>query len=526
MSKFKRLVNPLIELAKKNKPEQFKQNDLIDMALFSEAGLAEYIAAGLEGRLLWCEPKGWLVYDESNGTFTGNFAEDVIYELIKFYRDKILSFIGQTDPQNNQNIAFNFYKSLLNASTTRAIISLMKHEPNVAALPMDFDADPNLLNCCGYVVSVSGEVRGASPADRFTQTTICKPEKGTPENFLRHIEWTSKGDTALIRWKLAAYGSALFGCPSDKIINCHGHGGNGKGAELRPIYNVFGTYATVLPRSLAIKEPGVTSRFDREGLVGKRLAVLFDLKVEKGKLNLDDLKTICGNGDPQSVEPKGKPRYDAVINSKVFLASNDQIPTDSYGPSEKRRFYLVPYNNRIEEKDETLEERFKPEYGKILYLLLESASEYFRNNRKMPVCTAIDRATAEYFDSQDIVGQFLSDCCVQGEVRISKKELFSIYEQYLFREHGILKPGNLRNFAVLLEKRGIFEGVKKIDGKTARIFEGVNLLESYKVTKKPEFQVTLPIEPAKESNLNFENSCNFVTEKPKTATQIPLELPL
>ena len=40
MSKLKQLTKPLIELAKKNVPEQFISNGTIDMSLFSESGMA------------------------------------------------------------------------------------------------------------------------------------------------------------------------------------------------------------------------------------------------------------------------------------------------------------------------------------------------------------------------------------------------------------------------------------------------------------------------------------------------------
>ena len=513
MNKFERLAAPLVKLAEKNRPDQFMQGGLIDMALFSEAGIAEYIAAGTDGRLLWCEPNGWLVYEEKSGAYTTSYAESVVYELIKYYRDKVLSLIGQTDTQN-QNIAFNFYKSLLNASTTRAVVGLLKHEPSIAALPVDFDNNMDVVNCAGTVVLTDGNTRPATPEDRFTQSAICKPEPGIPENFMSFINWSSSGDRELVEWKLTAYGIALFGHPTDRIINLYGTGRNGKGTELRTLFKIMGGYATVLPRALAIKEPHSSSRFDREGLVGKRMAALFDLKPEMGKLNLDDLKTLCGNGDPQSVEPKGKPRYNAVISCKVFLSSNDKIPVDSYGPSEKRRFYLVPFSNQIEEVNEALEERFGPEYGKILNLLIEYAAKYFNNGRKMPPCTAIDRATADYFDSQDLVGQFINDNCDTGEALfVGKTELYNAFATWCESEQGIKRPMKPKTFSANLEKRGIYETVKLVSGKAKRVFKGIITI----LQKNPKNDLLSHEEQNFNTNSFFENSCNSVISEPKAA---------
>ncbi|MDR0498017.1 MAG: hypothetical protein LBH42_10405, partial [Treponema sp.] len=191
------------------------------------------------------------------------------------------------------------------------------------------------------------------------------------------------------------------------------------------------------------------------------------------------------------VEPKGKSRYDAVINCKIFILSNDKIPINSFGESEKRRFYLVPFNNHIEEKNEALEDGFVPEYGKILDLLIKHAVRYFQNGRKMPYCKAIDQATADYFDSQDLVKQFLQDNCEAGDgLYVIKKELYAKFVDWCNSEQAIRRPMKPKDFIEALEKRDIHEVYKRIDGKLERILSGISLSNS-KVThvthEKPKF---------------------------------------
>jgi P4 family phage/plasmid primase-like protien len=510
VSKLKRLARPLIALAEKNKPAAFTYNSgVINMELFSEAGLAEFIAAGTGGRLLWCEPSGWLVYDEAAGMFITDHAEDVIFELVKTYRKKLLKLISSVDP-DDQWRAFRFYKLLLAASTIRAVISLLKHESGIAALAVDFNRDRDLVNCAGIAVSADGTTRPAAAADRFTMSTAAKPGPGRPENFMTFIEWAACGDAELRDWILTAFGVAIFGHPTDRIINFYGGGRNGKGAALRTLFRVMKSYAAVLPRTLAIREPYTSSRFDLEGLVGKRMAALFDLKLEsKSKLNLDELKTLTGNGDPQSVEPKGKKRFDAVVCCKIFIASNEKIPIDSFGDSEKERFFLVPFNNHVEAKDETLEERFVPEYGKILNLLIEYAVKYFKNGRKMPGCKAIDQATAHYFNSQDLIGQFIGDVCETGEGKFTpKRELYEKFVKWCAEEQAITKPMRPKTFFEDLEKRGFHEVVRKVEGKANRCFVGLVT----KLQKNLNSTLLSREENTKSSNMKNENSCNFVTK--------------
>jgi putative DNA primase/helicase len=509
MNKLQRTAKTLIALAAKNEPETFTRDGIINMALFSETGLAEFIADGLGGRLLWRNPLEWLVYDETSGVFTPDHAEDVIYELVKTYRDKILSLIPKLG-RGDQDGAFRFYKTLLGANTTKAVIGLLRHEGPAAAIPVDFDRDMDLVNCDGVAVSIDGTVRPAKPEDRFTMSAACRPEPGKPENFIAFIEWAACGDAELRDWILTAFGVALFGHPTDRIVNFYGGGRNGKGAALRTLFKVMGSYAAVLPRTLAIKEPYTSSRFDREGLVGKRLAVLPDLKLEsKGKLNLDELKTLCGNGDPQSVEPKGRKRFDAVICSKVFIASNEKIPVDSFGKSEKERFFLVPFNNHIETKDETIEDRFIPEYGKILNLLIKYAVEYFENGRKMPPCAKIDRATEEYFNSQDLVGQFLNDVCDIREGKLTpKRELYEKFTNWCEEEQAITKPMRPRTFFDALERRGFYEVFRRIDGRSKRV-----IISPDTVTQKnPNSELPSYTSIYKSSNSKNENLCVTVSE--------------
>jgi putative DNA primase/helicase len=367
---------------------------------------------------------------------------------------------------------------MLEARTIRSIISILKHEPGVAALATDFNYNNDVINCAGTVVSIDGSSRPATPNERFTQSAICKPVYEFPDNFAKFIKWSSCGDAELAEWKLTAYGVALFGHPSDKIINLYGKGRNGKGTELRTLFKIMKSYASTLARSLAIKEPGKDSRFDRETLVGKRLAVLFDLKPERGKFNMDELRTLCGNGDPQSVEPKGKKAYHAVIPIKVFIASNDKIPIDSFTPSERERIYLVPFNNHIENKDETLEDRFVPEYGKILALLIEYAAKYYRNGRKMPPCKAIEQMTNDYFDSFDLLGQFIQDKCEVGKgFYIKKSELYAKFADWCLDVYSIKRPKNQKWLENELEKRDILAGMEHIckgtERKSFRVFRGI-----------------------------------------------------
>jgi P4 family phage/plasmid primase-like protien len=482
--------------------------------ILTEKNFTEHIARASGCLIKHSGAIGWLAYDKKKGIYiTGDRAEKIVNLYIGEMAKTLAASAMDIRESSRRESIVKFAIKILTARGTAHIISLLKNEIEIAALPEEFDADPNIVNCCGLVVSADASTREAVPADMFTKTTVCRPEPGTPEKFLAFIDWATCSDGELKEWIMTALSISLFGHVSDKLINFYGQGGNGKGTTCRVIYHILKDYAVSLPRNLVVKSNYGTGRFDKANLPGKRGAFCFDLKLEPDeRLNLDDLKSICGNGDVISIEKKHLDSFDAVLHCKIFIASNEKIPISATGESERRRFHLVPFDGRIKEKDETLEDSFVPEYPRILNLLFEYASRYYANGRKMPSCKAIDLATGHFFDSQDLVGLFVQDRCTIADGYVTPKtELFMAYANYLEAEQGIKKPGETRIFSESLEKRGIFESVKKIEGKARRVFVGITLGEVTRLQKDPNFHITSSGKTNIETNMNSRLFCNPVT---------------
>ncbi|GHT86941.1 hypothetical protein FACS1894137_13260 [Spirochaetia bacterium] len=513
MKKIEKLTKPITALAAKNNPDVFLSADgMLNLELFTQAGAAQWAATITGGRLLYADALGWMVYDDDTGAFSMEYGAAALQGFLRFFTKLLLNNISRVKPCD-QEIAFKFCKALQTRSCLDAVASLMRHEPAVFCLPSDFDKDDTVINCRGLVVGIDGSTREATPEDRFTMSAPIRPEPGEPAEFTRFLNWAACGNDELKDWLLTACGVALYGHSTDRITNFYGTGRNGKGTLLRALFSVMGSYAITLPRSVAIKEPGQGSRFDIGCLPGKRAAILFDLKPDHGRLNLDILKSVCGNGDQIFVEKKGKDGYSTALKCKVFLASNDKIPIESYGNSEKRRFRLVPFNATAEAIDETLEARFIPEFGKILNLFIEYAVKYYANGRNMPQCKAIEAATDDYFDSQDLIKQFLEDTEAFTKTDYEQKtEFYTKFEEYCGAQQGIRRPIKAKSFTNELEKRGIIETVKKIDGKATRVF----LRKVTRLQKNLNFILASHEANSLETNMNFNNSCNRVTETTET----------
>ncbi|GHV89071.1 hypothetical protein AGMMS50267_14310 [Spirochaetia bacterium] len=513
MKKIEKLAKPIIDHARKSKTETYLLSDgTLSLSLYTQSGAAQWAATLTEGRLLYANALGWLVYDDETGSFFAEYGQAVLQAFLQCATDLLLEKIALVK-RSDQNEAFKFYKSFQTRACLDAVAALMRNEPDIFCLHSDFDRDDTVINCRGLVVGIDGSIREATPEDRFTMSAHIRPEPGKPAEFTRFLTWAACGNDELRDWLLTACGVALFGHSTDRITNFYGMGRNGKGTLLRALFSVMGSYAITLPRSVAIKEPGQGSRFDLGCLPGKRAAILFDLKPDNGRLNLDILKSVCGNGDQIFVEKKGKDGYSTALKCKVFLASNDKIPIESYGNSEKRRFRLVPFNATAEVIDETLEARFIPEFGKILNLFIDYAVKYYANGRKMPQCKAIEAATDDYFDKQDLIKQFLDDTEAFTRTDYEPKTAFyTKFEEYCESQQGIRRPIKAKSFTNELEKRGIFEKVKLLDRKATRVFykKITGLQENLNFNSLPYENMN------SKTKLNLENSCNSVIETSKT----------
>ena len=76
-----------------------------------------------------------------------------------------------------------------------------------------------------------------------------------------------------------------------------------------------------------------------------------------------------------------------------------------------------------------LTEKFRAEAGAILRWMIEGAGRYYREG--FEPSPAVRAATAEYFEDNDTMQQFMNDCVVCGpEFREKADTVYSRYQQW------------------------------------------------------------------------------------------------
>jgi putative DNA primase/helicase len=127
------------------------------------------------------------------------------------------------------------------------------------------------------------------------------------------------------------------------------------------------------------------------------------------------------------------------------------------------RIKFVPFTVRIpdEKQDKELLPKLKAEAAGIMRWAVEGLAKYQEHGLQEP--DTISKATAEYREEQDVLGQFLSAKCVRGpEHSIQARGFYRCYQTWA-NSNGEYYVLNERQFSQALAERG-FRKVKQNKG--------------------------------------------------------------
>ncbi|NEH44916.1 hypothetical protein GR215_24015 [Rhizobium leguminosarum] len=341
--------------------------------------------------------------------------------------------------------------------TIRNTQALAEANPEMHIQLTEFDRDPWSLNTPSGVIDLrTGIVRRATPEDRFMQMTAVAPsaEEDCP-TWLRFLRTTTGGDSAMISYLKRVVGYSLTGISAEHaVFVLHGHGGNGKGVFMSTIGSLLASYATT-----AATETFVNTRNSQHltfiaSLKGKRLVSVPEMP-DQVTWNLGRIKQISA-GDPiQANSMRGDP-FEFTPACKLLFACNEPPSLTSAGNDVRRRFNFLPFTTTVtpEQRDKHLVEKLRAEWPGILRWALNGCVEWQSVGLQAP--DAVLRATAEYIDSEDVVGQWLEDVSTLDSTAVaSNSEIFGSWT--FWASSNGHEVGNMRRLGKQLRKRGLME---------------------------------------------------------------------
>ena len=320
------------------------------------------------------------------------------------------------------------------------MLELVKGE---LSLPFSkIDENNDLIGCQNGVVDLQTQTLLPPNRDNFVVSKMAvsfDPEAMAPR-FLRFIEEITDGDKQVARYLQCVFGMMLLGKnPKQIMLMLVGHGSNGKSLLLEIMLYIFGDYGVSVEPELFLESRNSDASRPRPEMVklaGKRLCITSEPPKGLG-LNENLVKRFTGSDTISARIPYAKEELSFRPNIVPIMISNHDVRIEGTDHGIWRRIKQIQFNVQFEpDKEKGLDRKLLSERDGIFNWLLEGVKEYLTDGLTEP--PAIVENTKRYRSSQDVVSEWISDCCLinQGD---EKQKL--LYDSYL----GWCKINNYRH---------------------------------------------------------------------------------
>jgi putative DNA primase/helicase len=293
--------------------------------------------------------------------------------------------------------------------------------------------------------------------------------KGDCPQWLKFLDDVTDGSREFIEFLQRVSGYALTGMTTEHaLFFAHGSGGNGKSVLIDTLSGILGDYAVTastetFTHTNHVQHPTELARFR-----GARLVTA--IETEEGKRWAEArIKTLTG-GDPIAARFMRQDFFQYTPQFKLLIAGNHRPAIRSVDEGIRRRFHLLPFDVTIprDKRDPNLFQKLKLEWPGILNWMIDGCLEWQNQGLNPP--HRIRKATERYFEAEDAVGRFISECCVRtASDKTSSTELWNVWKGWA--ESAGEYQGTQRRFSQSLIERGFEQGRSA----TGMFFIGITL---------------------------------------------------
>jgi putative DNA primase/helicase len=363
-------------------------------------------------------------------------------------------------------------KRIASAKTRAAVVSLASENPRIAATTDQWDADPWLLNTPGGVVDLrTGQMREHRPGDYMTKQTAVAPAGDCPR-WKAFLDEVTAGDRELQAYLQGVSGYCLTASTREQqLFFLYGSGRNGKGVYLQTISGIMGAYHRATSIETFTASQSERHPTELAALRGARLVTAAE--TEDGRRWAEArIKEMTG-GDKITARFMRQDFFEFFPQFKLMFSGNHMPTLRTVNKAITRRFNRVPFAVTIAEEKMNvyLTEELKAEWPGILKWMVQGSLMWQRSGLKAP--QAVVAATGQYLESQDVLGEWLAECCeLAPGYWESIRELFDKWKPWAEARGEWV--GSKNKFSQKLEDRGGFVPQKSEDQKQ-RGFRGLRL---------------------------------------------------
>ena len=289
--------------------------------------------------------------------------------------------------------------------------------------------------------------------------------------WLKFLDETTGNDVELIRYLQQWCGYCLTGdIREHALVFVYGGGGNGKSVFLNVISSILSDYAVTAAMDTLTASRDSKHPTDLAMLRGARLVTASE--TEEGKPFAEArIKQVTG-GDKISARFMRQDFFTFPPQFKLTIVGNYKPALQNVDEALRRRFNVIPFTRKPEKPDKELESKLRVERPGILRWMIDGCLDWQTNGLVRP--SIIVEATNEYFDEQDLFGQWLGEVCDVEQDNPHKwenaTELFKSWK--IYAETAGEKPGTTKFLSAALLSRGF--GKKRITG-GATAYTGLRL---------------------------------------------------
>lgn len=243
----------------------------------------------------------------------------------------------------------------------------------------------------------------------------------------------------LISFMQRACGYSMTGDTKEQVMFfLYGSGANGKSTFIDTIQHILGDYGAATESSTFTTAKADSIRNDIARLVGQRFVSASENSTES-LLDESLVKKLTGN-EKISARFLHKEYFEFYPQFKIWWAFNHQPYIRDNTNSIWRRILLIPFEERIpdSEQDKELAIKLKQEAPGIFNWMVKGLLEY--NHVGLNAPEKIRVSTKEYRDDQDILFDFIHECCIvtenqsldfkSVEVRVPASKLYNAYVEW------------------------------------------------------------------------------------------------
>lgn len=275
----------------------------------------------------------------------------------------------------------------------------------------------------------------------------------------------------MIHFIQKAVGYSLTGNVSERVMFIlYGKGANGKTTFLTVLKNLLDDYALQAPVSMLMVKKWDTIPNDIARLFRARFVSATE--AEEGQRLAESLVKYITGGDIIVARFLHGEFFEFEPTHKIWLATNHKPIIRGTDKAIWDRIRLIPFNVTIpeEKQDKQLLEKLTQEFSGILTWAVQGCLLWQQEGLGYP--EEIKMATQEYRDEMDILGNFISECCIVAkEAQAKSSELYQRYSDWC-KENGEIAISQ-RSFGLKLQEKG-FVKIKLPSGNIA--YRGIGLL--------------------------------------------------